>query len=82
MEAAQIPATIDNILTIDGLSNYCNNRFNIFVEPYHRGSGREEDVCRCLSLPRERSRSLPDADAPRAFTRHSPFRVGNMMQNR
>ena len=39
VEAAQIPATIDNILTIDGSSNCCNNIFNFLIGPY--GGNRE-----------------------------------------
>ena len=33
VEAAQIPATIDNILTIDAPSNYCNNIFDFLGDP-------------------------------------------------
>ena len=34
VQAAQIPANIDNILTIDGPSNCCNNIFNFSAHPY------------------------------------------------
>ena len=34
MEAAQIPANIDNLLTIDAPSNYCNNIFDFLGDSY------------------------------------------------